>query len=103
MWNLHQKRKDKDSGNKSAITDHASSENHVIDWENVKVIDRESDKTGRLIREEIWIRTTENVNQDEGSYQPSHIWGKLLHSDDSYWKSHLMKQKRCMLILVVLE
>ena len=26
-------------------------EDHVIDWENVKVIDRESDKTDRLTRE----------------------------------------------------
>jgi len=37
--------------NKSAITDHMYNEDHVIDWENVKVIDRESDKTDRLMRE----------------------------------------------------
>jgi len=43
--------------------------NHVIDWENAKVIDQESDKAGRLIREAIWIRKTENTNQDERSYQ----------------------------------
>jgi len=35
--------------NKFAITDHVCKENHVIDWENAKVIDRESDKAGRLI------------------------------------------------------
>ena len=46
-------------------------ENHVIDWENVKVIDRESDKTGTLIRETIWIRKTRNMNRDGGSYQLS--------------------------------
>ena len=39
--------------NKSAITDHVCNENHVIDWENAKVIDRESDKAGRHIREAI--------------------------------------------------
>ena len=44
--------------NKSAITDHACNENHVIDWENAKVIDRESVKAGRHIREAIWIRKT---------------------------------------------
>ena len=33
--------------NKSAITDHVCNENHVIDWENAKLIDRESDKAGR--------------------------------------------------------
>ena len=32
--------------NKSAITDHVCNENHVIEWENAKVIDRESDKAG---------------------------------------------------------
>jgi len=36
--------------NKSAITDHVCSENHVIGWENAKVIDRESHKAGTLIR-----------------------------------------------------
>jgi len=45
-------------------------QNHVIDWENIKVTDRESDKTGRLIREAIWIRKTHNNNQDVASYQP---------------------------------
>jgi len=42
----------------------------VIDWENAKVIDRESDKAGRLIREAIWIRKT------------SPLWDKLLHTGD---------------------
>ena len=55
--------------NKSAITDHVCNENHVIDWANTKVIDRESDKAGRLIREAILIRKTDNTNRDEGSYQ----------------------------------
>jgi len=34
----------------------------VIDWANAKVIDRESNKAGRLIREAIWIRKTDNMN-----------------------------------------
>ena len=28
---------------KSAITDHARMKNHVIDWEGIKIIDRDSD------------------------------------------------------------
>ena len=40
----------------------------MIDWENAKVVDRESDKAGRLIREAIWVRKTDNMNRDEGSY-----------------------------------
>jgi len=59
--------------NKSAITDHVCNENHVIDWANAKVIDRESNKAGRLIREAIWIRKTDNMNRDDGSYQLSHV------------------------------
>ena len=46
------------------------------------MIDRESDKTGRLITEAIWIRKTDNMNREEGSYQLSHVWDKLLHIDD---------------------
>jgi len=77
--------------NKSAITDHVCNENHMIDWANAKMIDRESDKAGRLIREAIWIRKTDNMNPDEGIYQLSHVWDKLLHTDDRHWKSLLMK------------
>jgi len=77
--------------NESAITDHVCNENHVIDWANAKVIDRKSDKAGRLIREAIWIRKTDNMNRDEGSYQLSHVWDKLLHTDDWRRKSVLMK------------
>jgi len=33
--------------NKSAITDHAISLNHVTDWDQAKVIDRESNKMDR--------------------------------------------------------
>jgi len=39
-----------------------------VDWANAKVIDRQSDKAGILIREAIWIRKTDNMNRDEGSY-----------------------------------
>jgi len=52
----------------------------VIDWANAKVIDRESDKAGRLTREAIWIRKTDIMNRDEGSYQLSHVWDKLLYT-----------------------
>ena len=57
----------------------------MIDWDNAKVT--ESDKAGRHIREAIWIRKTDNMNRDEGSYQLSHVWNKLLHTDDRYRKS----------------
>ena len=74
-----------------AIKDHVCNENHLIDWDKAKVIDRESDKSGRHIREAILIRKTDNINQDKGSYQLSHVWDKLLHTVDDYRKSVLMK------------
>jgi len=76
--------------NKSAITDHMCNKNHVTDWDGVKVIDQESDKTGRLIREVLCIRRSSNMNQDEGSYQLRHVWDKLL-TDVRNQKSVLMK------------
>jgi len=63
----------------------------VIDSDKAKVNGRESDKSGRHIREAIWIRKTDNMNRDEASYQLSHVWDKLLHTVDSYRKSVLMK------------
>ena len=63
----------------------------MINWKNAKVIDQESDKAGKFIREAIWIRKTDKMNQDEGSYQLSHVWDKLLHIEDWYRKSVLMK------------
>ena len=52
----------------------------LIDWDKAKVIDRESDKSGRYIMEAIWIRKTDNMNRDEESYQLSHVWDKFLHT-----------------------
>ena len=63
----------------------------MIDLESAMVIDRESDKASRHIREAIWIRKTEIMSRDDGSYQLSHVWDKLLHNDDRHWKSVLMK------------
>ena len=36
---------------KSAITDHAVEENHVIDWDKAKVVDTEAQQQTRLIKE----------------------------------------------------
>jgi len=41
-------------------------------------MDQETDNMGRLIREEIWIRKTDNIIRYERIYQLSHVWDKLL-------------------------
>ena len=42
--------------NKSALTDHASHHNHVINWSAATILDRESDKNTRWIKEAVRIR-----------------------------------------------
>ena len=64
---------------KSAITDHVVTDNHVMDWDNIRVLDREEDRTRRWIKEAIWIRKSMPVlNRDEGGYQLSHIYDSLI-------------------------
>ena len=57
--------------NKSAVTDHASQHNHAIDWDNVEVVDKESTRFTRWVKEAIWIRKTE-------SFKLSHVWDQSL-------------------------
>jgi len=64
---------------KSAITDHAVEENHVIDWDKAKVVDREAQRQTRWIKEALWIRKTPMcMNRDAGSYQLSHTWDQVI-------------------------
>ena len=46
--------------NKSAITDHAAIENHVIDWTGAKIIDRESHRKTRQLK----VSTRNCMNRD---------------------------------------
>ena len=66
--------------------------NYSLNNQNNILCYRRFDFTSEVfIREAIWIRKTENMNRDEGSYQLSHVWGKFLHTDDRHRKSVLMK------------
>ena len=62
--------------NKSAITDHVNTENHVIDWEEATII------TTRWIREAVKIRQVAQdvMNIDEGVFLLSHVYDlSLIH------------------------
>ena len=73
------KKKSEEEMKKSAITDHAQPDNHVIDWEEAGPIDSESDKLKREIREAIWIRRrAPTMNRMEGAYKLSHVWTGLV-------------------------
>ena len=64
--------------NKSALTDHTNRRNHVIDWENTRIVDRDNDNKRRRIREAIWIRKeAAPLNRDEGAYRLSHSYDTL--------------------------
>ena len=71
---------------KSAITDHAMEENHVIDWGKGKVVDREAQRQTRWIKEALWIRRTPMcMNRDAGSYQLSHTWDQVISRSRAPW------------------
>ena len=53
---------------KSVISEHVAATNHVIGWEEAKLIDQEQDKTTRWLKEAIWIRSRgkNSMNKGEG-------------------------------------
>ena len=64
---------------KSAITDHAVEENHVIDWDSAEVVAREAQRQTRWIKEALWIRKTPTcMNRETGSDQLSHTWDQVI-------------------------
>jgi len=62
--------------NKSALTDHASQDNPMINWLATKIRDKESDKSTQCINEAIYIRKEgrRSLNRDKGSYTLSHTY-----------------------------
>jgi len=54
-------------------------ENHVIDWDKPKMVDREAQRQTRWIKEPLWIRNTPMcMNRDAGSYQLYHTWDQVI-------------------------
>ena len=69
---------------KPAITNHADRHNCVIDWEEAKVVAKETNRFARWIKEAIWIRKMKpTMNRDEGGYRLSHVWDSLLATPSS--------------------
>ena len=57
--------------------------NHVIGWDEAKVIGTEQDRYKRWIREAIEIRkkgASKTMNRDEGQYFLTHVFDDLLSS-----------------------
>ncbi|XP_072025262.1 uncharacterized protein [Amphiura filiformis] len=65
--------------NKSAITDHVLDKDHIIDWEEAKILGKEADRYKRGIKEAVKIRQQgTTVNRDEGQYNLTHVFDDLL-------------------------
>ena len=78
---------------KLAIIDHAVEENHVIDWDEAKMVDREAQWQTRWIKEALWItKTPICMNRDAGSYQLSHTWHQVISMSRA---PSSCKQSRC--------
>jgi len=83
---------------KSAITDHAARQNHVINWNEAKIIGRESDRMTRWIREAVSIRKEEKntMNRDEGAYHLSHVYDTLLSAATSSGEQKVRKRQQSL-------
>ena len=65
--------------NKSAITDHVLDKNHVISWDEARVVGKETDKYKRWVKEAMHIRKQgTTMNRDEGQFNLSHVYDDLL-------------------------
>ena len=64
----------------SALTDHTAQEDHVIDWEGVKLTAKDPDWTTRGIKEAIAIkkRGPNAINRDRGRHQLPDVYSGLL-------------------------
>lgn len=62
---------------KSAVAEHSLSQDHRIDFDAVKVIDKEGHFYRRRVKEAFWIKNSPNFNQDKG-LNLSCIWNRLL-------------------------
>ena len=58
--------------------DHSVKENHNLDWERAKIVEKEREDLAQGITEFIYIQKLPNFNRDEGRYHLSHLYDNLL-------------------------
>jgi len=65
--------------NKSAITDHVAKKNHVTEWSGATILDRESHRRTRQLKESIRIRMEANcMNRNGGAYNLPTTYDRIL-------------------------
>jgi len=66
--------------NKSTLTDHVTTKNHIMDWGKQTFL-IETRKKGQ-IKEAIWIRKTKTpINKDEGNYELPHVYDDIISTE----------------------
>ena len=65
--------------NKSALTDHAMTENHIIDWEGAKIIGKEPNRRTRQVNHLDDRKTKTQNNKDEGNHELPHVYDDVIH------------------------
>ena len=79
---------------KSAISDHVARANHIINWEEAKILGKEHNKKAREIKEAIEIRRrgAKTLNREEGTYLLSHVYDPLIKRSNA-GKETISRQK----------
>ena len=94
-----QRKQSENKKEKSAMADHLSQDNHLIAWDNVKIVAREQERFPRWIRESLHIRRQgeDALNRDEGQYQLPHAWDHTLCSEvcQTHNKQHHQFENAC--------
>ena len=63
----------------SGVADHVLNTSHNIDWENVTILDGESNRLAREIKESIWINKYKPELNRKGGFVLSDIYSSILH------------------------
>ena len=68
--------------NKSAVTDHCVLNNHVIDWNNTKILDHDNRLETRWIRESLHIKKAGRnaMNRDMGQHPTPEVYFPVLRN-----------------------
>ena len=65
--------------NKSEVTDHCNTMNHLINWDQTKIVNREDNLFRRRVKESIAIRKrVTTMNRDQGAHDLPHVYDRLL-------------------------
>ena len=68
----------------SPVGEHANKEQHKIDWDGVRILDREEDWYRRGVREAIHIRRSgSDLNRDRGRHDLPVVYNRLLSLDQN--------------------